>query len=1440
MVWIEGLGTTTASPYADADFGFGPSLSVNKSVTSGVLEGEEVEYNITVRNLRPGGGVSQGNYCVYTAWGSQKDIEHSEKIDNKKWLYESNVYGEPDNVFAITELANANDTLAVTGFDLSAQPGQIIAVTLVVYADEAFLPITGHTLETSIWFTDADESAQTPFAYTEFDGTIGVTDVLTRDLTASHPGGVGGWDWDDFVSNVLDLVFVGNKGTGAGDIGMDAVALQVTADEPCQVDDSDIIATAPLTDAITYNPDILQFVSAVPTESDVDHTAGVITWTNIGPLDPGESATIRATFLAIGPDGASSVTSTNEACVTGAVFSDGDPANDDCDTATTIITPTGAITGFVWSDPDSSGWPYEDASDFGIPGVSVYLYACLDGNGDSISLEITNGDKNKTCSQLGGTWTNVKTRVTDIDGAYVFDGLLDAYYYVEVDDTTLPDGSGTQTAEPDNAANGAGIDCGACDDQWGGDEDLHDGSVYLINPINSAETITDVNFGYNVRSHIDGTIWYDWNRSGTSTPDIGEEWLTGVVVTLTHPDGSYETTTTDANGYFSFVGPYTGTYTITVDTDTGDMSSGTWIQTYDTDGLATLDQVIVTLATGGYGRGDYSYYQAGTYTVGDTVYVDWNGDGDQDAGEEGLSGITLYLYEDSNGDGLIDTGTDALVMNTDASGVYSFTDLVTGTYIVVVDESDLPAWEDYVQTQDPDEDPGLCSICTGSGSVTLSSTNPSDLYIDFGYQPLGYSSIGDYVWYDADGDTVQDQDEIGLADILVRLYRSDGDDIFEPAGDDALVNSISSSINTSTTITGFYMFSGLASGVYWVDVDTGDLDLPTDIDGNPYILSTGNDPISVTLPTSVYTDVYDFGFTTAGVIGDYVWQDNNNDGIQDAGEPGLVVSVTLYSWTDVDGDGIYSTITDTISQTASTSTDSSGLYRFAGLSAGDYVVLVSNLPDHIDAQTYDPDRMTVCSDSSRPSDPPCDAATGVTLAAGGTFLSADFGFRPERSIGDYVWLDSNDDGVQDPGEVGIGAVVITLTQPGGGVVTTSTDLDGYYSFGGIDLTANGIYAIQVATSSLPSSLIQTYDLNGALDDTATLDIQTASFITDVVDFGYRYNGNLNLGGHVFFDAGGTGDGTTDNYESVPDDPYENITLYLWNESGILIGTTETDANGQYTFTNLIGGGAHYTVTLNANSPQLAGMDLSAVGDYELANIHSVLNMTTSVTDVDYGFYAALDFGDLPINFNATLISDEGPYHITSTLFLGAAVDAEGDGDQSQVDATADNYDDGVRRDTSTLWLGGNTVTLIVTTTGGSGRLAGWFDWDADGTLDEFVDFGEVDGSSQNVSLTLPVTFDPATNPYVYARFRLFDPANLPGGVLDAGDYIGSADGGEVEDYRWQFSPTAVGLLSLGEGDGSNSDALVWLGALAVLVLAGLSLLVARRGRAVRVPVRRSE
>ena len=87
----------------------------------------------------------------------------------------------------------------------------------------------------------------------------------------------------------------------------------------------------------------------------------------------------------------------------------------------------------------------------------------------------------------------------------------------------------------------------------------------------------------------------------------------------------------------------------------------------------------------------------------------------------------------------------------------------------------------------------------------------------------------------------------------------------------------------------------------------------------------------------------------------------------------------------------------------------------------------------------------------------------VTLAAGQNYVAADFGYYVEpAAVGNRVWNDANQNGIQDGGEAGIPNVVVKLTiaWPNGQttVLTTVTDSTGYYSFGNLllDEDYNGL------------------------------------------------------------------------------------------------------------------------------------------------------------------------------------------------------------------------------------------------------------------------------------------------------------------------------------------------------------------------------------------------
>jgi hypothetical protein len=131
-----------------------------------------------------------------------------------------------------------------------------------------------------------------------------------------------------------------------------------------------------------------------------------------------------------------------------------------------------------------------------------------------------------------------------------------------------------------------------------------------------------------------------------------------------------------------------------------------------------------------------------------------------------------------------------------------------------------------------------------------------------------------------------------------------------------------------------------------------------------------------------------------------------------------------------------------------------------------------------------------------------DSIGGDKLAGGLRGVTAMFINRalPLGTIGDFVWSDTDGDGVQDAGEPGIPGVLVTLS--GAANATTTTDGAGGYLFTGL---AAGNYVVTVGTPSgtNPSPSAQggdpSKDSNGS---PASVTLPTNSSNDLTIDFGF--------------------------------------------------------------------------------------------------------------------------------------------------------------------------------------------------------------------------------------------------------------------------------------------------------------------------------------------------
>ena len=647
------------------------------------------------------------------------------------------------------------------------------------------------------------------------------------------------------------------------------------------------------------------------------------------------------------------------------------------------------------------------------------------------------GYPEQTVQLLDKDGTVIATTKTDANGMYSFDKLPDGTYSVKVvKDGALADNE--QTGDPDSTLDNAS-------------EPI---TLDEANP-----TKKDVDFGYVPDYFIKGTIYRDGNRSGAL--DTDEKLYEGVTVQLRDADGTVvATTTTDADGAYSFDKLPAGTYTVTVVQD-GPIAG--LEQTGDPDATKDNASESITLNNDNPSTTDVNFGYVNNNSLSGTVYRDDSRNGDQDGTEPGYSGVIVQLLDK---DGQVITTT-----TTDANGRYSFDKLPDGTYsVTVVKDGELA---DTEQTEDPD-----ATKDNSSEPVTLGEDNPSKDHIDFGYVP-DYSIHG-LVYRDGDRSESHGTDEKGYANQTVELRDKDGKVV----------------ATTTTDADGAYSFEKLPAGDYTVTVvKDGAL---TDLDQTEDPDSTKDSASGVTSLSNDHrtrTDV-NFGYIANNSINGSIYRDGDRDGRKGDTE-GRYSGVTV-QLLDENGTVI-----------ATTTTDKDGTYSFEHLSDGTYSIKVVKDGVLADAdQTGDPD--TTLDNASKP----------ITLDENSpTKSDVDFGYVPNNTITGTVYRDDNRDKMIDGDEPGLERVSVQLLDEDGNVVQTlDTAADGTYAFQHLK---DGKYTVKVVRSSAIKDYDQTEDPDATIDDTsAVYTMGPENSLQENVNFGYVPD--YSIAGRVYRDADKSG------------------------------------------------------------------------------------------------------------------------------------------------------------------------------------------------------------------------------------------------------------------------------------------------------------------------------
>ncbi|MBP7829703.1 MAG: hypothetical protein KA248_07280, partial [Kiritimatiellae bacterium] len=540
---------------------------------------------------------------------------------------------------------------------------------------------------------------------------------------------------------------------------------------------------------------------------------------------------------------------------------------------------------------------------------------------------------------------------------------------------------------------------------------------------------------------------------------------------------------------------------------------------------------------------------------GDYVFFDEDYDGIQDDDETGINGIRVHLWQDSGPggipDGLRDTNTDLYIGFTITGddydgnpGYYLFPNRDRGYYysIFEVPAGALVSPADQGGDDAKDSDVTLMAGSNYWTEITWLDDGEHDRTWDMGLwvedyeielvKLAGSAPDGTILWVE-NGEAVRYTYRITNSGALDLVNLRVRDDKLGLIGIIPRLGTGESTTLTSTPV-------NIAADVTNVG----------DVRGRPAV--PGGGPEIPGLPEA--TDEDDAVVRVLARIGDRVWFDYDGDGVQDGGETG-VPGIRVFLLNDL-GQVI-----------ATNTTDGNGLYRFT-VPPGDYEVQfdLSSVPAEYKVSPRGPTGAKDATDSD--ADPVTGRTELTTLVADESDYSWDMGLWQPSSIGDTVWYDHNQDGLQGgAGEGGAPGIRVFLLNGSGEIIATNlTDASGQYLFA--DLVP-GTYSVQFDLASLPAGYYPTIrtgslldannsDANPATGLTASLNLVPNQHVREV-DFGIYAEGEI--GDRVWYDV--NGNGQQDGGETgVP-----GVTVYLYR-GGAVIATNVTDASGNYLFSNL--------------------------------------------------------------------------------------------------------------------------------------------------------------------------------------------------------------------------------------------------------------------------------
>jgi len=786
---------------------------------------------------------------------------------------------------------------------------------------------------------------------------------------------------------------------------------------------------------------------------------------------------------------------------------------------------------------------HRDDIDFGWAFKNGSLAGCVfrDRNGDS--LQGDDPGMNGITVQLSSCDGNLITStLTNEQGIFSFQDLAPGEYFL-----STPTYQGFISASGGDSAFGEASYSSHC--------------VEVIP--NEEQTLK---LGFTPLGQIGDYVFYDENSNGLQ--DSGDWPIGGIQMTLLDGNNNVlSSTITSEEGFYLFIDLPSGDYSVIADYPTGfylPTNTNAGDSQLDSDGIDIGNQQVQSGLINLYdGESELDHdfgFVKRTATVSGSYFMDGNGDGNF-TDDQGIANMVVALYNCNST--LIATRT------TDENGNFSFTAFVGLDYHLVFTPVSGMAFSTNGQSS-------IDNVITQGATNCFSVNDETPLTINGATVP--FSRVGDMVWEDTNGDGLYNQDEPGMANVSVKLFNSNNEEV----------------ATTVTNAEGRYIFDNILPDLCYLVIDA-------QVDYEITLANVGNDDSKdsdgVLIDNVITSENFqiqngyenmdmDFGFTrSGGSISGSLWLDGNGDASY--GAEGTIADRRISLMT-CDGNLVSSTITN-----------QQGAFGFNQISAGDYYLVSEWVDGFVHAIGGDSDITNNIEEGS----------TSCFSVSSGSNTNFTLGTIPTSNIGDFVWNDANGNGLQDDIEEGLPSVTIKLLNNNGVELnSTSTDANGWYSFD--DIPA-GEYSLEV---NIPLGMNLT---DSGLGDSSLRD----GLDQDDHDFGFISTSG-NLQGTVWRDS--NGDELFIAEAGVP-----AITVSLYSCDLVLIDSQLTDADGNYQFSNLTAGDYFIVTSL----PDIFEFALS--GDSGITN--QFMPGSTDCLTVNGSSNTVSNIGMIPIGIIGNLV-----------------------------------------------------------------------------------------------------------------------------------------------------------------------------------------------------------